>query len=414
MRFAHIADCHVGAWRDSKMKDVNLQSFSKTIDLIIEESSKQKIDFLIIAGDLFNTALPNIDALKLVFEKLKLIQEKNISVYGIAGSHDYSVAGKSMLEVLEKAKLFTNLMTGEIENKKLKLKFTQNGNVKLTGIIGKKGTLEKEYYNSLDYESLENTDGNKIFVFHTAISEFIPEDLTSMDSAPLSLLPKNFNYYAGGHVHYRFIKQTLNGTICFPGPTCPNNFKEWMDLEYGSFIIGEIDDSGKIILEEKKVVIKEVKKIIVTFSDLNPGELEEKIKSEIIDVDDKIVLLKIVGNLCSGSASDINFQDIINLSYSRGAYSLLRNTSQLNVPEINDEEIEVKDIEEIEKEMVEEMIKDSKLKDLSNSDISIDIQKSFIEKLTQALSNEKEEGETNTDFEERLEKEFRGILNGLN
>ena len=34
-------------------------------------------------------------------------------------------------------------------------------------------------------------------MFHTALTEFKPEELDSMESQPLSLLPKNFDYYAG-------------------------------------------------------------------------------------------------------------------------------------------------------------------------------------------------------------------------
>lgn len=413
MKFAHIADCHVGSWRDSKMKEINLQSFSKTIDLILEENNKSKIDILIIAGDLFNTAVPSIDALKIVFEKLKLVQENDISICGVAGSHDYSVAGKSMLEVLGKAKLFTNLMKGEIVNKKLQLDFTKISDTSLTGIVGKKGTLEKEYYNSLDYETLENMGGNKIFVFHTAIEEFIPEDLTNMESASLALLPKNFTYYAGGHVHYRFIKQTLGGTICFPGPTCPNNFKEWLDLDCGSFVIGEINE-GQVKVEQRFVEIKKTKKIIIKFTDLTPLELETKIKNEIIDVEDKIVLLKIVGTLESGSVSDINFEEIIKLCDEMGAYTILRNTSGLNTPDMDVEDVEVKDIEDIEIELMNEVITESKLRDIKEGEVSIENQKNFITNMTSLLAYEKEEGETNTDFEDRLEKEFEGVVNGIN
>ena len=57
MLFAHFSDCHVGGWKEEKLKDLNMQCFKKAIALVIE----RKVDFLLISGDLFNTALPQID-----------------------------------------------------------------------------------------------------------------------------------------------------------------------------------------------------------------------------------------------------------------------------------------------------------------------------------------------------------------
>ena len=54
-------------------------------------------------------------------------------------------------------------------------------------------------------------------------------------------MPKGFQYYAGGHVHYRFdiIKEGY-GKIVYPGPVFPNNFKELEELKHGGMCI--IDD----------------------------------------------------------------------------------------------------------------------------------------------------------------------------
>ena len=44
---------------------------------------------------------------------------------------------------------------------------------------------------------------------------------------PLSLLPKNFDYYAGGHVHIvDSTKIDGYGLIAYPGPLFPNSFSE--------------------------------------------------------------------------------------------------------------------------------------------------------------------------------------------
>ena len=67
MKFAHMADVHVGSWRDPKLKELSLDAFLEAID----ESIHSKVDFILISGDLFNTALPSIDHVRLVVRKLK-------------------------------------------------------------------------------------------------------------------------------------------------------------------------------------------------------------------------------------------------------------------------------------------------------------------------------------------------------
>ena len=66
MKFAHLADCHIGSWREPKLAEISSKVFEKTIDDIKEK----KVDFVLISGDLFNTSLPSIDKLKEVVLKL--------------------------------------------------------------------------------------------------------------------------------------------------------------------------------------------------------------------------------------------------------------------------------------------------------------------------------------------------------
>lgn len=147
MKFAHLADCHIGGWRDPKLRNIAAQAFERAIDLCVEKN----VDFILIAGDLFNTSLPSVDGLKIVVKKLKELKDINIPVYLIAGSHDFSPSGKTMLDVLENAGLFVNVAKGEDVDGKLKLNFTidEKTGAKITGLLGKKGGLEKGYYEEL-------------------------------------------------------------------------------------------------------------------------------------------------------------------------------------------------------------------------------------------------------------------------
>src|SRR3989338_4616662 len=200
MKFSHIADCHIGSWRDEKLNNLSTEAFTRALDISIKEN----VDFILIAGDLFNTALPPIEKLKTATKKLREVKENGILVYSIPGSHDFSPSGKTILEVLEHAGLLVNVFKGSVTDKnKLQLKWTidKKTGAKITGILGKKGSLEKKYYENLEPINIEIEDGFKIFLFHSAISELKPTELEKMEAQPVSFLPKKCSYYAGGHVH---------------------------------------------------------------------------------------------------------------------------------------------------------------------------------------------------------------------
>ena len=69
VKFAHLSDCHLGCWRQEELQRLNFESFQKIINKSIEE----KVDFILIAGDLFDSAYPPIEILKDTFTEFKKI-----------------------------------------------------------------------------------------------------------------------------------------------------------------------------------------------------------------------------------------------------------------------------------------------------------------------------------------------------
>ncbi len=241
MKFAHMADCHIGSWKEEKLNSLSTQAFCQAIDF----SAEQHVDFILIAGDMFNTALPAIDKLKIVAKKLRQMKEKNIPVYVIPGSHDFSPSGKTILDVFEQAGLLINVVKGTVVDNKLQLQWTEDKTgAKITGMLGKKGSLEKKYYESLDLSSIEAEQGFKIFMFHSSLEELKPEYLDKMEATPLSYLPKNCDYYAGGHVHIvKHVSIEAYKNVVYPGPLFPNTFSELEKLKQGGFYLF---DNGNI------------------------------------------------------------------------------------------------------------------------------------------------------------------------
>lgn len=383
MKFAHLADCHLGGWREPKLQELGLKAFKRVIDYCINEY----VGFVLISGDLFDTALPNIELLKETASELARLKENDIPVYIIAGSHDFSPSGKTMLDVLEKAGLIENV--AKLNDNKLEFTLDRTG-TKITGLLGKKGSLDKEFYKTLDKKNLESEKGFKIFMFHTTLNEFKPRDLENIEGQSYLLLPKYFDYYAGGHIHYVFEAEKPDyGKIVYPGPLFPNNFLELEKLKNGGFYLVEYKDK-KLTTKYIPIEIQKTDSYCFDANDKTPEDLENEIK-KIKNTKDKIVLVRIEGILKKGKPSDINFKRILDF---KDAYIVLKNTSKLETKD--EEEIEIKQgsIEEIENSIIKDLKLDHEL----------------VTKLMHFLDVEKEEGEKSFDFEDRIIKNIKEVI----
>lgn len=400
MKFIHMADCHLGGWREPKLRDTSNTAFVMAIDRCIKEEA----DFVLIAGDLFNTALPAIENIKLAVEQLKKLKDAHIPVYTIEGSHDMSPSGKTILDVFESAGLTTNVVKGEPSTDgKLKLKFTEDKNtgIKITGLIGKKGGLEKNYYYNLSRENLETEKGYKIFMFHTAITELKTKELMNMDAMPISLLPAGFNYYAGGHVHI-VDKKDFEGykNVVYPGPIWPNSFAELEKLGCGGFVLVTNDKAEQIILVPNKVV-----SVRIDAGNKNPAEAEQEIIDGFknTDLKDTVVTIRVEGQLRKGKITDINFKKIFETLYSQGAYFAMKNTEKLTSKEFEEVKINENTAEEIEEKLIAEHSGQLKVYE-KEQEIQV------TKELLLQMSAEKQEGEKNSDFEKRVQNEIDKVL----
>ena len=86
MKFLHTSDWHVGRTLNGwSLLEEQEWAFQQIVDLAISE----KVDGVIIAGDLYDRAVPPVDAIKLFNKTLaRLVLEEQIPVYAISGNHD--------------------------------------------------------------------------------------------------------------------------------------------------------------------------------------------------------------------------------------------------------------------------------------------------------------------------------------
>ncbi len=392
MKFAHLSDIHIGGWREDSLRQLGIEAFRQAMQICIEKN----IGFILIAGDLFNTSLPSIESLKEVSSILSKVKDHDINVYVIPGSHDFSASGKTMLDVLEHSGLIENVV--KFKENKLQFAIDKTG-AKITGLYGKKGGLDIFDYEKLEKYHLESEPGFKIFMFHSLLDEFKPKGLEIVDAMSINQLPKNFNYYAGGHPHFVFQKKLNNSLLTYPGALFPNNFKELEEFKYGGFYI--LDE--KLNYECIPVKIKDVLSINIDADDKTPEQIENELLNKINNHQDKIVLIRISGLLSSGKPSDINFKSI--QEKFKDAYYILRNTNKLLSKEFDISKVETRNVTEIESTIITENLGKIKVENL-NKDLEFSLAKSLID----VFSIEKDEGETNNDFEIRLKEDVKKAL----
>ena len=387
MKFGHLADCHVGAWRDPRMRELTIQAFEQAIDTCIAE----KVDFVLIAGDLFHTAIPSLDGVKMVFKSLAKLKSEAIPLYFITGSHDYSPTGKTMLDVIEEAGLGRNVFRGAVEDGVLKLAWTidEKTGVKITGILGRANQLDSEIYSQIDRQSLESEPGDKIFMFHTSLEELKPTGMI-IDSSPLSLLPKHCRYYAGGHVHTRYDNVVEDRHIVYPGPLFPASFSELEELNAGGFCIVEDWKVHNIPAQSKQLVA-----LNLECTGIAPANIPQLVLERAAKVDDSIVLLRLTG-VIAGKPSDIPWRMLNDELAARGAFVVLRNTAELSSPELEKSLISTGSLPEIEDKVIDEH----------------KVDKELVKALMAALASEQAEGEKRMAYEERVISGANSTLRG--
>jgi len=410
-KFAHITDCHLGSWRNPKLRDLNLQAFERSILISI----KEQVDFILITGDFFDVNIPQLAPVKKAVEILKRARDSGIPIYMIYGSHDFNTANISMIDILHSAELFIKPTEFQSNNDSVMLKFfvDKKTGAKITGISGRKVGLDKEIYEKLDKKNLESENGFKIFLLHRGIQEILPLNMQFRDSLPISLIPKGFDYYGGGHIHKRVEKKIDNSVIIYPGPLFGSTFQDLEETAKGEKRGFYIISFDKQIFECKFIEIKVAE--ILYKEIFSQKWSSEKLKDEItkniseLEVKNKIVLIKVKGKLF-GKRSNIDFGKFgLDIS-KRGAILSFINISNLSTDETRSIVVQSNNKFDIEREIFHESIKNFQ----TESTLSIKVKNQINSKLTgkpgenisisllDTLRNEKLENENTSTYEDRI------------
>src|ERR1051326_7264495 len=98
--FIHVADTHLGYEQYGVRERFN--DFTRSFWNVTDEAVARNVDFMVIAGDLFNKRAIDAQTLIHAIEGLRKLKEHNIPVIAIEGNHDrsYYREGISWLQFL--------------------------------------------------------------------------------------------------------------------------------------------------------------------------------------------------------------------------------------------------------------------------------------------------------------------------
>ena len=288
MKFIHTADIHLGA--AFLEKNQLFESFER----IIEDAKNEKVDVLMISGDLFNKQplLKELREINALFSRIG-----NTKVFIIAGNHDF----------IKKDSYYNSFNWNEnvifIKGNKISRIDVDKLNLSIYGMSYHNREIRENIYDNL---TPDNEERINILMAHGGDETHGPINFQSLNDS-------GFDYIALGHIH-KYSEPIKNYAI-YPGSIEPLDINE---TGAHGYVYGEITKTGRLIefrsIAKKRCIHYELD---VTGKDSNFGIIEELKK--IIDKD---AYYKI--NLIGKSKIDLNLGLFYNI---KNVVKVVDNTS---------------------------------------------------------------------------------------
>ena len=310
MRFLHLADLHIGK-RVNGFSMIEDQKF--VFEQVYNVIENEKIDGIIMAGDIYDKPVPAAEAVKLFDEMLTRLVSINLPIFVISGNHDSAERIGFGSDILSAAKVYMsrvyngNLQKIELEDDYGKinvylLPFIKPATVKN---IYKEAEI-KDYDDALEYvlsqEKIDETKRNVIvshqFVTGAMRSESEEVSVGGLDNVSVENY-EAFDYVALGHIHRA--QQMGRESARYAGTLLKYSFSE--EKHNKSMTIVDLKEKGNIEIKEIPVKpLHDLKTIKGKFSKITSEEFYKELKKEdyyravLTDEDD---ILNAIGKLKS-------------------------------------------------------------------------------------------------------------------
>ncbi|KPB04928.1 metallophosphoesterase family protein [Bacillus sp. CHD6a] len=297
IRFLHAADLHLDSpfmglshLPQQLFKQIRKSTF-QSLTTLINAAIHHKVDFVLLAGDLFDLEQRSLIAQATLRKEFLRLNNAGIQVYLIHGNHDYLTEEHTLFNYPENVHIFT-----EQVERKAYMKDEEEFAC-IYGFSYKQRHLTENMTSY--YEKEDNMIPFHIGMLHGNLSGREEHDPYAPFTLP-DLLDKDFDYWALGHVHKREILHH-HPPIVYPGNIQGRHKKEQGDK--GCYLVDLWEDgiseltfieTSSILWEELEISIHELQTV---------DQLMEKTKEAVdaIRLEGKGKLLRITytgsGNL---------------------------------------------------------------------------------------------------------------------
>lgn len=289
MKFLHTADLHIG----KKLFEMSLIEDQKYIlEQIADIASARQVDAVVIAGDVYDRAVPSTEAVTLLDDFLTGLQEQGIPVIMISGNHDSPERVSFADAILEKQGIYIAgnfqqpLKTVVLEDEHGPVHFVCMPFVKpaVVGMQDSAGAVEQMLASQPMTLSLRQRYVLVTHYFVTGVLGECPElsdsetdvNVGGLDSVPASYF-QNFSYVALGHIHK---PQNVNSgsercRVSYSGSPLKYSFSEALGEK--SVNVVELDECGVASVEKCPLKpLREMRCLKGRLEDLmDPAVLEE-------------------------------------------------------------------------------------------------------------------------------------------
>ena len=260
-RFIHTADLHLGkTYRRARGETERYEDFFQCLSAIVSDAIREKVDFLLIAGDLFHTGQILPRTLARTMETLSPLQEAGIPCVAIEGNHDWIHRRErlSWMEALAQMGLLYLLRPerdadGGYIFAPYDTQKGEGGHVVIAGTniygLGYIGSMAGSHVPRIC--AAVGTSRN-ILLFHVGVWTYSPVEIGNMKPEEAAPLAEVFDYVALGHGHKPYQVLTPEGRPYAFNPGSPEcvNFGE-QKYDKGYYLV-TMDEAGKVDWEFRR------------------------------------------------------------------------------------------------------------------------------------------------------------------
>jgi len=297
--FVHVADLHLGYAQYNL--DVRREDFDAAFREVVDKTIELKPDFMILAGDLFQHARPLNTTLETAITSFRRLRDAGIPVLAVDGSHDSApnVITGTILNPLDSAGLIHYLPRHKGASWRREGCYVYG----IPNFRTRRRT--EEQLPAFLEENKPNPDPSvfNIFVFHMALDIPTMKPPQMEAEAPPELLPDDFNYYAGGHIHAPYKVPFKNGLLVYSGCTETVSYED-AETEKGFYYV-EVNEKGVPKLQHIK--LETPRRFLVLdhdYTGLTPAKITEKAVQLVKEADEAgAVIVPILRGILPAEAS---------------------------------------------------------------------------------------------------------------